>query len=155
DLVRVVQYAALYQIFRQFQLVPHGQAPDHQMQISPVLKIESRRVVNWILLPTANRRTAAVFGPDGERLAVTWGKVAALRGMIFEWQRQMGNASLDRLVDILANRNAALRESFERQENPDKELISLAIHIQELSQELQALIPLDIRSIEERYRQEQ
>lgn len=159
-LVRVVQYAALYQIFRNFQVTSETPAMNHGTKISPVLKSESNRVVNWLLpLNTDKLRMLAVLSqisePKGEKVADTFLQLAALKEALLDLRRQMGKPGLDQLTDLLANRNAFLRESFEKQEQPSMDLLAIFEQIQELSQVLQDLMPLDIRSVEQKYRQEQ
>ena len=158
DLVRVVQYAALYQVFRRFQLVPQGRAPAHQAQISPVLRAESVRVVNWILSLNASRLRAGAAltstGEDGGVIADISAKLAALQEMLLDVQRRTGSAGLNQLIDTLADRNAA-RESLQGGESQDDNLLKIAAHIQELHYTLQELMGLDIHAVEEWYRQEQ
>jgi hypothetical protein len=48
NLVRVVQYAALYQIFRQFQVAPSALKFQHASS-PPLVKLQTQRVLQWLM----------------------------------------------------------------------------------------------------------
>jgi hypothetical protein len=157
DLVRVVQYAALYQIFRQFELSAQGEATNRRTTISPVLKAGLREVVNWILsrnmdqLRMAALRTA---GAEPEKAKATFQELVNFKENLVDLQSRMGEAGL---IDFLADRNTVMRESIEKQEFLDVDLLLTAAKIQQQAMHLAlpTIMGLDIRNIEQMYRREQ
>jgi hypothetical protein len=157
NLVRVVQYAALYQIFRGFEVADSSSSLNQETRISPVLKAESARLVKSIMtLSQDNIRGLAQrmqgFGLPDELIAKFMLKLALLRASLLSFQREEGSSGIERLASVLANRNAI---QFAPTAETDKDMADIAGEITDVSMILQRFLPLDIVRVRNEYRDEQ
>lgn len=156
NLVRVVQYAALYQIFRGFEVSPAELTTRHP-PIPNASKAEARRVVSWIMaLDEPSIRGAAMklrnAGVAEEEVQEACSGLAEISGKLLTVEEQNGAAGMERVVELLAASGSVLaRETNEEQHKLDEQLLQVVKPIEGLNWILQKLVPIDVRKARDRY----